>query len=117
MRSLLVASLSFLAASCSARMCLPDCVPGYEPVPNACTCRPVDDAGGGFDAVSDRTETGDADGGLASCDPDTLAAAIHMVVMHTGTPNTCAAPLPPTDASDADGARSATRAFLAATVA
>lgn len=24
--------------------CYPDCIAGYEPVPNACTCRPVADA-------------------------------------------------------------------------
>lgn len=38
----LVAALA--AVSCQSRQCYPDCIEGYEPVPNACTCRPIADA-------------------------------------------------------------------------
>lgn len=55
-------------------MCFPECVPGYEPVPNACICRPIKDAGGS-DAPSDQAETGDAAETLASCAPGTTCGA------------------------------------------
>ena len=40
-----------VAAGCTSSKCFPDCVAGYEPVPDACTCRPIADAA--VDAGSD----------------------------------------------------------------
>jgi len=65
-------------------------------------------------SAADGADTGD---GGAPCDPETLAAAIRMVTGQAGLPTSCASPLPPSDAVDATGARNATRAFLAATLA
>jgi hypothetical protein len=67
-RNLAVVSL-LLASSCSTSKCLPDCIPGYEPVPNACSCRPVQDAGI-KDATAEQMETGNAEEALGSCTPD-----------------------------------------------
>ena len=236
-RRLIAISVLALLCSCSTSKCYPDCVQGYEPIPNGCGCRPVQDAGG-LDTPADQTDGGDSGSALASCepaagcgtgstciegcpssarpsigsapgicsvpgrdtcgcgavldpcttpgtaclmpaccdyegicvtpaerasicarpegahfdcspvdagrdssiddssirdssindgpatgdsgapcDPQTLAAAIRMVTMQAGLPSSCASPLPPTDAADANGARNATRAFLAATLA
>ena len=69
------ALLTVLAgAGCKSSKCFPDCVAGYEPVPNACTCRPVADAatdGTSSDVAGDSNSAdGARDGGpLASCVP------------------------------------------------
>ena len=75
-------------------------------------CSSVD--AGGDRSIDDGPATGHRG---AACDPETLAAAIRTAGMQAGTPTSCASPLPPSDAADADGARNATRAFLAATLA
>lgn len=48
----------FAGDGCSSSTCHPECASGYEPVPNACTCRPVADAaidGTASDGVDDST--------------------------------------------------------------
>jgi hypothetical protein len=72
------AVLAVLAiASCKSSKCSVDCAPGYEPVPNACACRLVADAGAdlnGSDAsdgssAADGSDAGSDRGPLASCEP------------------------------------------------
>ena len=58
-----------VASSCSTSMCYPNCMPGYEPIPNGCGCRVVQDAGPS-DAVADQIEASDGGAALASCTPD-----------------------------------------------
>jgi hypothetical protein len=74
----LAALAAVLAApGCKSSKCFPDCVAGYEPVPNACTCRPVADAatdGASSDATDGSTVLDAAsDGGpLGSCVPGSV---------------------------------------------
>lgn len=65
------------APGCKSSKCYPDCVAGYEPVPNACTCRPVADAatdGASSDATDESTVLDAASDGspLGSCVPGSV---------------------------------------------
>jgi len=84
--------LSLITSGCSSSRCAVDCAPGYEPVPNACTCRPVSDAGGtdARDAAgkNDGPIPGDgsraavdagADGGLDGSPPTSRKRVFHLL--------------------------------------
>ena len=68
---------ALVTSACSSTKCYPDCIPGYEPVPNGCSCRPVADSGTDLvasDAADGPSSTDGADAGvggapLASCAP------------------------------------------------
>lgn len=67
--SALLASV-VVAAACGE--CIADCADGYEPVPNSCSCRPIQDAGSAdrsADTTADAASNADATDAamLASC--------------------------------------------------
>ena len=72
-------------AGCKSSKCFPDCVAGYEPVPNACTCRPIADAGadGNLSDVADGSTSSDgaSDAGPpSSCVPPDPAPPAQLIV-------------------------------------
>ena len=64
-----IAALSGVLAApgCGSSTCYPDCAAGYEPVPNACACRPVSDA------------ASPADGSPDAADPATRKRVFHLL--------------------------------------
>jgi hypothetical protein len=79
-----IASLiaTFAAVSCKSSKCYPDCIPGYEPVPNACTCRPAADAatdGNHSDRADDSTTRDSADGDAGSEVQTVRKRVFHLV--------------------------------------
>jgi len=64
-----IAALSGVLAApgCGSSTCYPDCAAGYEPVPNACACRPVSDA------------ATPADGSPDAADPATRKRVFHLL--------------------------------------
>jgi hypothetical protein len=84
------------APGCNSSKCYPDCIAGYEPVPNACTCRPVADAATDgassdatdgsavLDAASDGGPLGSSidastDGSLDAADPTARKRVFHLL--------------------------------------
>jgi hypothetical protein len=58
---------ALVAAGCTSTKCYPDCAAGYEPVPDACACRPIADA-----ATS-------GDGGQDAADPTARKRVFHLM--------------------------------------